>query len=136
MAIDNAEKRRSAATVGQVYMPAGVTPNATPDAEWRQQVGWTYSGNPVSAAILNKLRNLLPLAHPEENLASVTPANSSDLLNAGVLYIGVTGNVKVDTINSGTEIFVEVQGGTWIDRVRVKKVYSTGTTATNILVAY
>jgi hypothetical protein len=41
MAIDNAEKRRSVAgiTVGW-----GITPNASKDDQWRQQVAWNYSG--------------------------------------------------------------------------------------------
>lgn len=41
MAIDTPEKRRNVA--GIPFGP-GVTPNATPDAEWRQQVGSGYSG--------------------------------------------------------------------------------------------
>lgn len=44
MAIDNAEKRRSAASVLFVGWLPGVTPNASKDAEWRQQAAWSYSG--------------------------------------------------------------------------------------------
>ncbi len=44
MAIDTAEKRRSAAGVGFWVVGPGVTPNASQDAEWRQQAGWGYSG--------------------------------------------------------------------------------------------
>jgi len=43
MAIDDAEKRRSAAHVGRPSVP-GVTPNAAKDQEWRQQAGRSYSG--------------------------------------------------------------------------------------------
>lgn len=44
MAIDSAEKRRAAA--GAPFLPfgPGVTPNASPDVEWRYQAGWSYSG--------------------------------------------------------------------------------------------
>lgn len=43
MAIDTEEKRRSAA--GVPFAPLfGLTPNASKDAEWRQQVAWSYSG--------------------------------------------------------------------------------------------
>lgn len=42
MAIDTAEKRRSASGVKR--LGARVTPNVTKDQEWRQQVGWVYSG--------------------------------------------------------------------------------------------
>src|SRR6056300_253376 len=44
MAIDTAEKRRSAASVMYAGSVPGVTPNASKDAEWRQQAAWSYSG--------------------------------------------------------------------------------------------
>lgn len=42
--IDNAEKRRSAAGVPFLPLGVGVTPNVAKDEEWREQVGWSYSG--------------------------------------------------------------------------------------------
>ena len=50
MAIDTAAKRRSAATVAQVWMAPGVTPDATPDQAWRQSSGWGYEGILAGAA--------------------------------------------------------------------------------------
>lgn len=44
MAIDTAEKRRSAANVCRHWSGSGVTPNVLKDLEWRQQVGAGYSG--------------------------------------------------------------------------------------------
>lgn len=44
MAIDTAEKRRSISGVAFLPLIPGVTPNAAPDADWRQQVAWSYSG--------------------------------------------------------------------------------------------
>jgi hypothetical protein len=44
MAIDNREKRQSAAWLYTGMSAPSVTPNATPDKEWRQQSGWGYSG--------------------------------------------------------------------------------------------
>ena len=44
MAIDSAEKRRSAAGFGFFLLGPGVTPNTDKDAEWRAQAGWGYSG--------------------------------------------------------------------------------------------
>lgn len=44
MAIDSAEKRRSAAGVAFLPLGPGVTPNASKDVEWRQQSAWSYSG--------------------------------------------------------------------------------------------
>jgi hypothetical protein len=48
MAIDTAEKRRSAAGVGY-WLYLGLTPNVSKDAEWRQQAAWGYSG--ISAGV-------------------------------------------------------------------------------------
>lgn len=44
MAIDTLEKLKSAAWVVTGLGCPTVTPNAAKDAEWRQQVGWGYSG--------------------------------------------------------------------------------------------
>lgn len=44
MAIDSAEKRRAVAGIAAHPMGPAVTPNASKDAEWRQQVAWSYSG--------------------------------------------------------------------------------------------
>lgn len=44
MAIDSAEKRRSAAGAGVVTLLPGVTPNASKPVAWRQQAAWGYSG--------------------------------------------------------------------------------------------
>lgn len=48
MAIDTAEKRRSAAGAGFLPLGPGVTPNAAKDAEWRFQAAWGYSGIPIT----------------------------------------------------------------------------------------
>ena len=60
MAIDSAEKRRSAAGVGFWVFGPGVTPNASKDAEWRQQAGWGYSGIAAAAPVISD-RIMLPL---------------------------------------------------------------------------
>ena len=44
MAIDNEEKRRSTVAISLYDMGPSVTPNSSPDLEWRQQVGYGYSG--------------------------------------------------------------------------------------------
>ena len=43
MAIDSKEKRVSIAGIYRLAGP-GVTPNASKDQEWRQEVGYSYSG--------------------------------------------------------------------------------------------
>ncbi len=50
MAIDNAEKRRSVAGI-PFFIFLGVTPNTLKDREWRQQVGWGYSGITGSTSV-------------------------------------------------------------------------------------
>jgi hypothetical protein len=61
MAIDTAEKRRSAG--GVIFLPLGpgVTPNVAKDVEWRQQSAWGYSGIAISPP-------------PSPPLPTVTPA--------------------------------------------------------------
>ena len=49
MAIDTAEKRKSISGIN--YFNPGVTPNSGQDAEWRQQVGYSYSGIAIGEAI-------------------------------------------------------------------------------------
>lgn len=45
MAIDTAQKRRSASGVPFLPLGPGVTPRATKPAAWRRDVAWSYSGN-------------------------------------------------------------------------------------------
>ncbi len=59
MAIDNREKRQSAATAGMVFMPPSVTPNSSKDKEWRQQVGWGYSGIVVAGGMIGIVRQII-----------------------------------------------------------------------------
>jgi hypothetical protein len=67
--------------------------------------------------------------------AAVTPADGSNLTrSAYALYIGTTGDVKVDTVGGDTITFSSVPVG--ILDVACKRVYSTGTTASNILALY
>lgn len=71
--------------------------------------------------------------------AAVTPADGSDLPKSGLLYVGGTGAVKVDTIGGDTLTFSGVPAGQYLGApcpIRVKKVYATGTTATNMVAVY
>lgn len=64
--------------------------------------------------------------------AAVTPSDTAELSRwASCLYVGVAGDVKVVTIKGDTLTFKAAPVG--ILRVRAKQVFSTGTTATNIL---
>jgi hypothetical protein len=65
---------------------------------------------------------------------SVTPDNSNALPHAGVigLYVGGTGDVKIDTPHTTGITFKAVPVGTVL-HVPIAKVYATGTTATNLV---
>ena len=71
--------------------------------------------------------------------AAVTPSDTVDVAavtggsnNGCVLYVGGAGNVKVLTVGGDEVTFTGIQAGTFMP-VQVLRVYSTGTTATNIV---
>jgi hypothetical protein len=73
------------------------------------------------------------LHSPAEYGASIAPSDSTDLTNATrKIYVGGTGDIKVDLLKSGTVTFKSVPVGTTLE-VRAKRVYATGTTATNLV---
>ena len=75
-------------------------------------------------------------SNPAENAAAVTPNDSADLSNtARALYVGGGGNVKVTTAGGDTVTFVGIVAGSIIP-VRVVRVFSGSTTATNIVSIY
>lgn len=67
---------------------------------------------------------------------AVTPSDSADLARNAIkgLYVGTTGNVKVTTVGGLTVTFNTVPVGFF--PVQVKRVWSTGTTASNIIALY
>lgn len=71
----------------------------------------------------------------ETTVVAVTPSDSANVAIAGQLYIGVTGDVKVTAAGGGTVVFKAVPVG-WLGVIKVRRVWSTGTTATNILLAH
>ncbi len=65
--------------------------------------------------------------------AAVTPSDSEDLaFVARALWVGGAGDVKVATANGDVLVFAGVAAGSVLP-VAVKRVYATGTTATNVL---
>jgi hypothetical protein len=65
--------------------------------------------------------------------AAVTPADGADLANfSAALFVGGAGALKVDTVGGSTVTFTGVVAGTVL-QIRAKRVYATGTTATNIV---
>jgi hypothetical protein len=74
---------------------------------------------------------------PAMEAVAITPSNSDDLPNgvARALYIGGGGAVVLDTYTQTSLTFSGLQGGTILP-VNVKRVRSTGTTATNLIALY
>lgn len=71
--------------------------------------------------------------------AAVTPSDTVNIPavtggtnNGCVLYVGGDGDLKVTTIGGDDVTFVGLSAGTFIP-VHVLRVWSTGTTATNII---
>ena len=72
-------------------------------------------------------------SNPAENAAGVTPHDTNDITKgARALYVGTTGNIKMITAGGDTGTLKSVPAGAIIT-VRVKRVFSTGTSASNIV---
>ena len=66
---------------------------------------------------------------------SVTPHDSNELAYVTrALFVGVSGNVKVTTINDETVTFYAIAGYEY--RLRVKLIFAIGTAATGIVGVY
>lgn len=69
---------------------------------------------------------------PPEHAAEVTPSDGTDLTYATRgLFIGVAGNLKVTMVGGQTVTFPNVPVGQFV--ARVTRVWSTGTTADDIV---
>ena len=64
--------------------------------------------------------------------ATVTPSDVNNLLTPSVLFVGGGGNVRVLTAQGSDVTFTGVLAGSILP-VQVIRVYSTSTTATNIV---
>ena len=68
--------------------------------------------------------------------AAVTPSDTADLSQPGIgLYVGVSGDVKIDTTDGFTITMVGFAAGVW-QPISVKRVYATVTDSTDILVGW
>lgn len=65
----------------------------------------------------------------------ITPSDSANLPTPSVVYVGTGGNVKVTTPQGDTATFANVPSGAVIP-VQVLQVWSTGTTASNLVRIY
>ena len=67
--------------------------------------------------------------------AVVTPSDSGAISDTFGIYVGGPGNLKVDMVDGGTVTFVGVVAGTILP-IQVRRVYATGTTASNLIALY
>lgn len=75
---------------------------------------------------------------PFVGAVAVTPNDGADIPAPGVtrgIYIGGAGNLKADMADGSTVTFVGLLVG-WTYEFRCKRIYATGTTATNIIALY
>lgn len=72
---------------------------------------------------------------PCSNATSVVPDDDNDLTYASrAIYVGNSGNLKVTMIDGNAVTFINLPAG-W-HPIGVKRVWSTGTTANNIIAAW
>lgn len=67
---------------------------------------------------------------------AITPADGADLPNPATkgIWVGGTGAIKVDMVGGDTVTFNSVPVGLF--RIQAKRVYATGTTATNLVALF
>jgi len=66
---------------------------------------------------------------------AITPSNTANLNQISTIYCGGAGDIKVDTEGGNTVTFKGFLASIILP-VSVKKVYATGTTATNLLATW
>lgn len=73
------------------------------------------------------------LESPARDADTITPDNDNDLTEqTRGIYVGVSGDVKVDMVGGTTATFVNLAAGI-IHPIQATRIYATGTDATNIL---
>ena len=76
------------------------------------------------------------LGFPAYGAEAVTPSDTVDLNGtAQALYIGIGGDLNINTAAGATVLFTGVVSGTILP-VRTSRVFVTSTTATNIVALY
>lgn len=79
---------------------------------------------------------MLSLMDPAENAVGVTPDDATDLIGSPrAIYVGGAGSLKVTLLGGSVVILAAVNEGV-IYPIRVKRVWSTGTTATGLIVLF
>lgn len=82
---------------------------------------------------IDQQQNFLGIDAPARRMFSIVPDDNNDLaLSTRGVYIGGAGNLHVVTTEGDNETAVGLLGGS-VYPFRVRRVLSTGTTATNIM---
>ena len=66
---------------------------------------------------------------------TIVTSNSTNIAPTRGLYVGTAGDVTVDMAYGTTVAFVSVQAGTILP-IQVTRIYSTGTSASNMVALY
>lgn len=65
--------------------------------------------------------------------AAVTPNDNADLARyTRAIFVGVSGNVKLD-LTDGSTVTLNAMAAGVLHHIAVRRIYATGTTATNIV---
>lgn len=74
---------------------------------------------------------------PARNAVTVTPSDTADLTSVSkALYVGVSGDVTVNTLGGATAVTFKAVPAGMILPVRCTRVLATGTTATSIVALF
>lgn len=69
-----------------------------------------------------------------DSFFAITPSNSVDLAQPTIaIYLGTPGDLKIDAAETGTEITFKNLANGVFHPIRAKKVYATGTSASDII---
>lgn len=69
-----------------------------------------------------------------DDAIAITPSDSAELSHiVRQIYVGAAGDVKVVSAGGQTVIHVAVPAGSYISGLRIRKVFSTGTTASSMI---
>jgi hypothetical protein len=73
------------------------------------------------------------LESPAEDAFAITASDSTDLTKSTrSIYVGGSGNIKLTTVDGSTVTFNGAIAGSILP-IRAKRIFSTGTTATNLI---
>lgn len=76
------------------------------------------------------------MTSPADNLIAITPSDSTDLAqDSRAIYVGGAGNLVVTPAAGGSNVTLAVVAGSILP-IRVRRVLSTGTTATGLVNLY